>query len=81
MENSKKRTNKNRIVTTIDDVWYRVFEHGQKRKKYQQLPSYALLIPMSLVAMVLVNTHLELLHPGRDKMLNVLKPRVYWKTM
>ncbi len=29
----------------------------------------------------MVNTHLELLHPGQDKMLSILQPRVYWKTM
>ena len=33
------------------------------------------------MATVLVNTHLELLHPGWDKVLSVLQPRVYWKTM
>ncbi len=33
------------------------------------------------MATVLVSTHLELLHPGQDKMMNILKPQVYWKTM
>ena len=76
-----KCTNENRIFTKIDSIWYWVFEHGQKRKWCRRVPSYALLVPRSLVATVLVNTHLELLHPGQDKMLSVLQPRVYWKSI
>ncbi len=72
-----KHTNENGIFTKIDNIWYRVFEHGQKRKHHRRVPSYALLVLKSLVATVLVNTHLELLHLGQDKMLNVLQPRVY----
>ena len=60
--NARKHTNENGIFTVIDNIWYQVFEHGQKKKWCRQLLSYALLVPKSLVATVLVNTHLELLH-------------------
>ncbi len=81
MTNAGKCTNENGIFTEIDNIGYQVFEHQQRKKQHRRLPSYALLVPKSLVATVLVNTHLELLHPGWDKTMNVLKPWVYWKTM
>ena len=59
-----KCTNENGIFTKIDNIWYWVFKHGQKRKWCRRVPSYTLLVLRSLVATVLVNTHLELLHPG-----------------
>ena len=64
MANSGKCTNKNGIFTKIDNIWYWVFEHGQRRKQCRRIPSYSLLVLRSLVATVLVNTHLELLHLG-----------------
>jgi hypothetical protein len=47
----------------------------------EHLDRLALVIPQELVLTVLANTHEELLHPGRDKMLAALEFRVYWKTM
>ena len=41
----------------------------------------ALVIPKCLVPTVLVNTHVELCHPGRKRMFQALENRVYWKGM
>ena len=41
----------------------------------------ALVLPRVLILTAVVNTHLELLHPGQDKQLAVLQEKVYWKGM
>ena len=47
----------------------------------ERISSLALVIPKCLCLSVVLNLHKELNHPGRDKMLAVLKTRVYWKHM
>ena len=42
---------------------------------------FALVIPPSLALTILVNVHLELQHPGEDKMLSVIRRKVYWRGM
>ena len=42
-------------------------------------PRLALVVPKCLVPTVLVNTHLELCHPGTKRLHQALKNKVYWK--
>ena len=47
----------------------------------ERLASLALVVPKGLTLSILINLHKELNHPGRDKMLAVLRTRVYWKKL
>ena len=62
-----------------DGLMYRTYIANTEGKEH--LDSLALLIPKCLVLTVLLNTHLELAHIGRDRMQETLKRRVYWKKM
>ncbi len=69
------RPDKNGLFVVHDKLLYRAVLHDKKRG------SFALVIPCALRLSVLVNIHKELVHPGQDKMIAVLKPRVFWKGM
>ena len=62
-----------------DGILYRAYL-GMKQGT-EHLDSLALIIPKCLVMTVLCNTHLELAHVGRDRMVQTLQRRVYWKNM
>jgi hypothetical protein len=81
-----------RIMTRLDSftehngVFH--YENGLLYKQYvnitpgkERLPGLALVVPKCLTLSVILNLHKELKHAGRDKMLAVLRTRVYWKHM
>ncbi len=69
------RPDKNGLFVVRDKLLYRAVLHNKKRG------SFALVILCALRLSVLVNIHKELVHPGWDKMIAVLKPWVFWKGM
>ena len=65
--------------TVKEGLLYRVVENSTTTK--ERRPTLALVLPKCLVATVLISIHQELLHPGRDRMLQTLRSRVFWKHM
>ena len=57
-----------------NDILYRLVEHVGSF-------SLALVLPRSLILTAIVNVHLELIHPGQDKTLAMLRQKVYWRGM
>jgi hypothetical protein len=51
------------------------------QKKRERRANLCLVIPKNLTLSVLVSVHKDLQHGGRDKMMDVLRTRVYWKRM
>ena len=47
----------------------------------ERLPAWTVVVPRVLQLSVIMNLHKELRHPGRIKMLSVLRTRMYWKGM
>jgi transposase InsO family protein len=68
-----------RDFVLIDDVLYKVVR--TTFQKHEAVPRLALVIPPKWGPTMLVNTHLELRHPGFDKTASVLAQRVYWRGM
>ena len=64
-----------------DNVLYRMHLGDSGMKSKRHLDSLVLVIPRSLKMTVMLNTHLELMHAGRDRMLSTLERRVYWRGM
>jgi hypothetical protein len=62
-----------------EGILYRAY-HGLHRAR-ERLPNLALVIPKSLTLSVVKNTHDELGHAGKNRMLAALAPKVYWKNM
>jgi hypothetical protein len=70
---------KNGDFVVQDKLLYKVY-HGVHKAR-ERLPNLALIIPKSLILSICVNTHQELGHAGKDRMLAALLPKVYWKGM
>ena len=79
MKTKHNNTAENGEFLIKNKLLYRVF-HGNEHKK-ERIAALALVIPSPLRASIVWNTHVELLHTGRDKLLAALKPRVYWPRM
>ena len=67
----------NGVFTLKDGILYRVYD-GTSRGS-EGLPGLVLVVPNSLILSVIVNTHKELKHAGRDTMIRALRTRCYWK--
>jgi hypothetical protein len=65
--------------TLRSGLLYRVY-HGLHRGR-ERLPNFALVVPKCLILSVVKNTHEELGHAGKNRMLAALVPKVYWKGM
>ena len=63
----------------VTGALYRI--HLGDHKAKQHLNCWSLVLPKCLILTVLVNTHAELFHAGRDRMIHALETRVYWKYM
>jgi hypothetical protein len=65
-----------KIISRILYKWKFGIEEGR-----EHLDRLTLVIPQTLIITVIANTHEELVHPGRDKMVASLERKVYWKTL
>jgi hypothetical protein len=65
--------------TKINSLLYKLVDGGELTQS--RLDSLALVIPKVLRLTVVVNTHLENGHPGRDRMMQLLRTKVFWKNM
>ena len=70
-------TEDNGVFQLVGGLLYKVLDKNDGRR----VKSHALVIPRELVDTVIINTHIELCHPGRKRLLDALTPKVYWKTM
>ena len=77
LEKMATYTEKNGKFQLVGSLLYKVLDPADGVR----VKSHALVIPRELVDTVLVNTHVELCHPGKKRLLEALKPRVYWKSM
>ena len=68
----------NGLFVVHNNLLYRCYLPSDKNENRAGL---ALVIPKVLWLSVTLNLHLECIHPGRDKMLQMLRGRVYWKNM
>lgn len=73
------KSKKNGEFREVEGILYKHVWEVAKGK--QILDTLALVIPNELVLTVIANTHQELIHPGRDKMIAALSRKVYWKSM